>query len=320
VSEDSSRRDFLRILGRRAAKDAREVAQAAGPVLRATSPLGGVSALNSLRVAFETNEAHEAVAGMTDDDGPEDRIAALAPTACLDADDVRQLALAEDVDPDTATRIASLARISVRMTPVIDPAQAQAWIDPVGTLGLAEAREEHILMLQVDCSAPALADTPLAGRGWLVVFVESASMDTGVDLAVPARRTSIVFLGQAAGLVPDARPMALGAELLLPRANTAAVLDLDLGDEGTGAYLRVRERLAHLQGVEPEHGAGTAVAYHRLLGFPDETVGTMPGDCVAVAGDGDWDLLAQVSVGERWRAYTWLRRDDPADTAATFIR
>jgi hypothetical protein len=45
----------------------------------------------------------------------------------------------------------------------------------------------------------------------------------------------------------------------------------------------------------------------------------MPADCVAAAGDGDWQLLAQVSVGPWQRVYVWVA-DDDRERAVAFIR
>jgi hypothetical protein len=114
----------------------------------------------------------------------------------------------------------------------------------------------------------------------------------------------------------------------MPRRWHEAVQELDLDDDEGDAYERLRMRLQNLQGVESDADGGTTIAYHRLLGYPNETTGSMPADCAGAAqewsaaegpGSGDaepatasgpWRLLAQISVGERRRAYVWIRQAD----------
>jgi len=152
VSE-TSRRDFLRALGRRAARDARDVAQVAAPVLRATSPIGTVAALRSLT-------------------GP--------------ADELEDLVRAEGLGA-RLEEIQGLARASVRMTPVADDlAGAGAWVDLVGAEALLYPDAPMMLLAQVSLAAPALQGTWLHGDGWLVVFVDGAGSASVVRLDEPA--------------------------------------------------------------------------------------------------------------------------------------
>jgi hypothetical protein len=150
---DSNRRDFLRAFGRRAARDAREVAQVAAPVLRATSPLVTANALRSLA-------------------GPADELATLARAEGLGArlDELR-----------------ALARPSVRLTRVVeDPASAAAWLDVVGAEQLLYQDAPMMLLAQVSLASPALSGTWLRGDGWLVVFVDGAGTASVVRLDAPA--------------------------------------------------------------------------------------------------------------------------------------
>ena len=150
---ESSRRDFLRALGRRAARDARDVAQVAAPVLRATSPLGTVAALRSLA-------------------GP--------------ADDLAELVRREGLDA-RLEEIRGLARASVRMTRVLDdPATAGAWLDLVGAEQLLYPDAPMLLLGQVSLGSQALAGTWLHGDGWLVVFVDGAGSASVIRLDEPA--------------------------------------------------------------------------------------------------------------------------------------
>jgi hypothetical protein len=150
---DTSRRDFLRALGRRAARDARDVAQVAGPVLRVTSPLGTVAALRALA-------------------GP--------------ADELGRLVRAEGLGSRLA-EIQALAQVSVRMTPVADDAsRAGAWVDLVGGEALLYPDSPTMLLAQVSLASPALEGTWLHGDGWLVVFVDGAGTASVVRLDDPA--------------------------------------------------------------------------------------------------------------------------------------
>lgn len=146
---ESNRRDFLRALGRRAARDARDVAQVAAPVLRATSPLGTAAALRSLG-------------------GPSDELADQVRDEGLDArlDDVR-----------------ALARPAVRMTPALDDvATATAWLDLVGAEELLDPAAPTMLLAQVSLASEAFARTWLPRDGWLVVFVDGAAATSVIRL------------------------------------------------------------------------------------------------------------------------------------------
>lgn len=305
---ESNRRGFLRALGLRAAQGAKEAADVAGPLVRATSPLGSLDAL--LASPPDDDAPAQAAPAERQDAAPE-RPDAAPPTCALTVDELRAFAIDGGLS-DQVDAIAALARPTARLVPMDAPDGADAWVDFAAAARVADdaTAGETVLLVQVDQSSPALAGTALAADGWLVVFADTPSDDS----------TRIVRLGQPAALSPTMRPMALRAHLALPRVWNAAVQALELDAEQADAYVRLRDRVATLQGIDVEHGGGETRAYHRLLGYPDETTGRMPEDCAAIAGDGDWNLLAQISLPGTRRIYTWLRSDDAADTAVTFVR
>jgi hypothetical protein len=150
---ESNRRDFLRALGRRAARDARDVAQVAAPVLRVTSPMGTAAALRSLA-------------------GPSDEL----------AERVRDEGLTARLDDMRA-----LARPSVRMSRAAgDVATAAAWLDLVGAEELLDPAAPTMLLAQVSLASDAFASTWLPSDGWLVVFVDGAGETSVIRLDEPA--------------------------------------------------------------------------------------------------------------------------------------
>ena len=310
----SNRRDFLRTLGSRVVREAREITEIAAPSVRAMSEFGNILGDNSA----------------PDDSIPPDfgeplpiRAEARAPARCLELDELAELARDEDLEGRLA-EIQQLAQRSVRITPdATDPGQAEAWLDLDAGQGLAEAFEplgpgpEFVALAQIALAAPALHETSLAGSGWLVVSVErAATQSPGVPDALRAR---VEHHEQPLAFGPTMQPMRLGAQLLLPRVWSDPVQELELDPDEHYAYIRVRDELSERQGVEVERDGGAELAYHRLLGYPDETTGAMPADCVAAAGDGDWRLLVQLSVGSSERVYVWVANDD-RERAVAFIR
>lgn len=215
---DSNRRDFLRALGRRAARDAREVAEVAAPVLRMTSPAGTVNVLRSL-----TDPAHEPG----------------APVVALDRSAAELPELVRD--EGLSSRLPSLralVRTSVGMRPLAeDPASAAAWLDRVAGETLLDEAAPMTLLVQVSLAADALAGTWLHGDGWLVVFVDGAGT------------ASVVRLDAPASLTETAEAMALDAKSVLPHVGSAPVQALDLAEDERAAYARVRDGL----GEEAEH-------------------------------------------------------------------
>lgn len=313
---ESSRRQFFRELRVRATRQAREVVQEAGPLLRTRSQLADeVSAMFADDAVASGWRTESAVAL--------DRPDASTPTRCLEPEELGELVRAEGLE-SRLEEIRSLIRRSVRITRgARDAAAAQAWLDLEGGLAVVEPdvsvrREaDAVLLAQVSLSAPALLGTPLAGSGWLAVFVETVAIEA--PTYSPALRANVVPLDHPAALTPTSQPMAMAAQLVLPRVWNAPVQALGLAAHEHEAYVRLRDRLAEYQGVEIEHGGGADRAYHRLLGYPDETTGTMPADCAAAVGEGDWRLLAQVSVGSTKRVYVWVA-DDGFERAVAFAR
>ena len=108
--------------------------------------------------------------------------------------------------------------------------------------------------------------------------------------------------------------------LTLPRVWTATVQQLDFDDVEHDSYVRLRDRLAAIQGVEAEPAGGEDKAYHRLLGYPDETTGAMPGMCAELAGPADWRLLFQLTVESEKRLYVWAPDGDLRRQLVGFVR
>lgn len=108
-------------------------------------------------------------------------------------------------------------------------------------------------------------------------------------------------------------PLSLSAELTLPRVWAAPVQALGLSsDEATG-WEELRARLAALQGVEPPPAPDHVM---RLLGYPEERTGDMPGLC----GDGDWRLLLQLPAGDEKRRFVWVPESWELGRAVAFVR
>lgn len=296
-------------------REAREITEAAAPSIRAMSDLGNV---------FGDNPAGLDDSGVMDfGEPPPSRVQASAPTRCLDLEELSELARAEELEARLAD-IQRLARRSVRMTvDAPDPGQAEAWLDLDAGLDIFEGiapvgpEREFVPLAQIELSAPALQKTPLSGSGWLVVSVEPTPTQSE---AVPdALRARVQRCQEPLAFAPTMQPMRLGAQLLLPRVWSGAVQELELVPDEHYGYIRVRDQLSERQGVEVERDGGVELAYHRLLGWPDETTGAMPADCVAAVGDGDWHLLLQISVGAVQRVYVWVAGDD-YERAVAFIR
>lgn len=306
--ETSTRRGLLRAFARTAARRAQEGADIVGP--------GG---LQGLLMGDEL--ASKGAAGEAPPNVPATptRYPARAPMRAATFNDLLALARAEGL-MQRDDELRALARRSLRMTP-IEAAHADAWIltkdDWVAT-------GDEVLLALINLSAAGIHGCELPGEGWLGLFVESVDGSAESD----ARRARGVVLDMPAAVSGAAEPAALHPELVIPRRWHEAVQALDLDDIEAKAYERLRKRVHVLQGVETEADGGPGIAYHRLLGYPNETTGNMPADCVRAlrswsVADGpesdpvdpvlpsrEWLLLAQISVGERRRAYVWIRQTD----------
>jgi Domain of unknown function (DUF1963) len=199
-----------------------------------------------------------------------------------------------------------LVRPATRLTSTLGAGPNRSWIgrpiDAAPVDGVAPVAE-------IDLADPALADGPLAGAGRLRLAVE-------VPPDAPLARCSRA----QASVVPEpadapGRSVHLSTELTLPRVWAAPVQALALDDAGQDAYVRLRERVAELQGVTVEDGDAEGVARHHLLGYPTETSGTMPLACELASRGLDPDMPPAeipddaVAAAERWRLLLQLTQD-----------
>jgi hypothetical protein len=202
-----------------------------------------------------------------------------------------------------------------------EPTRADAWIvtnDHWITAG------DEVLLALINLGAAFAHDCGLPSRGWLALFVKAGDTSAGSEV----RRAHGVLLDLPAAIPDAAEPVGLSPELVVPRRWHEAVQVLTFDDAEADAYQRLRTRLQLLQGVESDEDGGPDIAYHRVLGYPNETTGSMPLACVRApwdcpAPDGaesdgedkvfpsyEWQLLVQISVGERRRTYLWIRLTD----------
>jgi Domain of unknown function (DUF1963) len=183
---------------------------------------------------------------------------------------------------------------------------------------------------QVDLSLLAGRDglEALPDEGLMIFFFDHAGTASGLHpddrgaarvLLVDPPAPEEIVTGDFDG-VPGS-PIDLSVELVLPRVKSAAVRALGLDPDEQRAWRKLRLALAVAQGVGPEgrNREDNPPAVHRLLGYPDETTGSMPLACELVArghavGDVDpgdhpaapeaeptaagWQLLLQLSVDD----------------------
>jgi hypothetical protein len=227
----------------------------------------------------------------------------------LTVEEVLELATEEGL-AHRADALRGLVRASTRLTPAAGDGSARSWIGrPAATAG---ADGTVAAVADIDLADPALAGGPLAGDGRLVV-----------EVVVP-RRAPIAACGRAqvrvepedASARVEARPVELSTEMMLPRVWAAPVTELMFQEAEQGAYIRLRERVAELQGVPVEDGDAEGVARHHLLGYPTETSGTMPLECELASRGLDLDTplhnvpQAVVAGSERWRLLLQLTQDE----------
>jgi Domain of unknown function (DUF1963) len=294
----SSRRGFLRSLVRESAREASKILNpptpSAGP--KPTSPPVPEIALERARAASRTVTIEELL-----------ELAA-------------ELGLGERED-----ELRSLARFSVRLTsPTLDDHPAGGWlVEPSEGLLDEEAwplwageRLTHVA--QLDLGDPALRDVdlPLPRDGRLLFLWAALGAPSG-ELASHEGAARVLHVPAPFGPAPAAR---LSVELTLPRVWSAAVQRLGLDPIEHDGYLQLRRRLATLQDVELDDGFGSAIAFHRALGYPNETSGLMPSTCETASGrDGGWRLLLQLTAdpsgpwtlgGAGGRLYFWIAEED----------
>ena len=265
---------------------------------------------------------------------------AKATSGIVTIDGLRGLA-AEHGLQDHVDEIAALARHSVRLTsPTLQDDPVGAWLfEP--TEGLLDESvwplwegERLTLVAQLDLTDPVLRDVdlPLPFDGRLLVLWAAVQAPSG-QLAAHAGAGRVLHVPTPGGAVPPTR---LSVELTLPRVWAAPVQALGLDPVEHDGYLRLRRRIATMQDVELDDGFGRPIAYHRVLGYPNETGGLMPITCELTASGRDatdldaadddvaaragrWRLLAQLTAGaegpwnlggEAGRLYVWITDED----------
>jgi hypothetical protein len=294
--EMSTRRGWLSALARTARSRAAEVSEAVGPG-GLPGLLDQVGSLDGRALAVGADAAGTPAVG--------GREPARAPDRAVSVDEL--IALAHD---EGLTRhddeLRALARRSLRMTSVV-PRCAEAWLDTSDAW--LDTPGSELLLAQIDLAAALAPGSGLRTEGWLILFARCDADATGEHVV----RGHGVLLDDPAAVVEGAQPMALGPETVLPRPWHEAVQAIDFDGTELAAYARLRAQLQELQGVESDDDGGATIAYHRLLGYPDETTGSMPSECEVSASEaGEWRLLAQISIGRSRRAYVWIQVGDLA--------
>jgi Domain of unknown function (DUF1963) len=314
----SSRRGFLRSLMRESARTAQEAGKLLGPPgppARRPAPVKPPEpevVLERARAAARTVTVEELL------------------------DLAVELGLEDHLD-----EIRELARPSIRLTsPTLDDHPAGDWLyEPSNGLLDEDDRplwhgERLALVAQLDLDDPALRDVDLPlPRDGRLAFLYAALQAPSGELAAHAGAGRVLHVPAPFGLAPTAR---VSVEVTLPRVWSAPVQRLKLDPIEHDGYLKLRRRLATLQDVELDDGFGEPIAYHRVLGYPNETSGLMPTICeLASAGrdatdldDADehvgsraarWRLLLQLSIdasspwtlgGSGGRLYFWIAEED----------
>ena len=209
-----------------------------------------------------------------------------------------------------ADALRGLARAGTRLTPAAGDDPARSWIGRAAATAHSDGTVAAVA--DIDLADPALAGGPLPGSGRLIVHV-----------IVPRRapigrcsRAQVRVERDDAGARLEARPVALSTEMMLPRVWAAPVTALMFEEAEQAAYIRLRERVAELQGVPVEDGDAEGVARHHLLGYPTETSGSMPLECELASRGLDLDTPLHkvpkpvVAASERWRLLLQLTQDE----------
>jgi hypothetical protein len=249
-----------------------------------------------------------------------------AVTRTLTLEEVLDLAAEEGLEA-RRDALRDLARASTRLTPALEaPATS--------TIGRPEESAHRdgtvATVADIDLSDPALPAGVLPDAGRLVVRI------------VVPRRAAVARCGRAQVSIaedeaaPEGLAVLLSTEVTLPRVWATPVQALELSDDEHERYVRLRERLAELQGVPADDDGADGIARHHLLGYPTETSGAMPLMCELVARGLDpetspaevsaeiagasarWRLLLQLTHAERsgvilgpgvTRLFLWISRD-----------
>jgi hypothetical protein len=247
-------------------------------------------------------------------------------TRTLSVEEVLDLAAEEGLE-GRRDALRRLARRSTRLTPALEAPATSAIGRPEET---AQRDGTVATVAEIDLADPALAGGALPDSGRLVVRIV-------VPRRAPVARCARAQVSVAPGEPAlDGLPVLLSTEVILPRVWAAPVRVLDLDDDEHERYVRLRERVAELQGVTADDDGADGVARHHLLGYPTETSGTMPLACElvargldpdtpagdvpeeAVAASGRWRLLLQLTQAERsgvilgagvTRLFLWITED-----------
>jgi Domain of unknown function (DUF1963) len=240
---------------------------------------------------------------------PEPLTQVLPATRTLTEAELLDLADEEGLGPRREA-LRGLVRPATRLTPTVAVGAHRSWIGRPPEAG-APADGTAAPVAEIDLADDALAGGALAAAGRLVVQIAAPQ---GAPVP-PCSRARLHVEPEADEQRPTGRTMHLSTELTLPRVWAAPVQALGLDDAEQQAYVRLRERVAGLQGVTAEDGDAEGVARHHLLGYPTETSGTMPLVCELAArgldpdaapGDMPEDLAA---AAERWRLLLQLTQD-----------
>jgi hypothetical protein len=202
-----------------------------------------------------------------------------------------------------------LARPATRLTPSLGSSPQRSWIGRPEDAAPADGTATPVA--DIDLADPALAGGSLSGTGRLVVLIAAPRQGP----APPCSRAQVRVELDPDAERPRGRSVHLSTELTLPRVWSAPVQALGLDDAEHAAYVRLRQRLAEVQGVTAEDGAAEGVARHHLLGYPTETTGTMAVACVLAARGLDPDAPPSdipddaVAAAEGWRLLLQLTDD-----------
>lgn len=239
-----------------------------------------------------------------------------------------------------AGQTAAAARLAIRLTRGEGGASRLGGHPtvPAGFAWPSWRGEELTLLAQVRLDE--LPESPLPRSGTLLVFYAVAAAPSGLDPA-DGGGCQVVFVEDEAaelrehpGALPEL-PVVPSPELMLPLETPVESPE----PAQLAAWVRLRERVAELQGVELAERAGSYLALHRLLGHPDTLAEGMELEAQLVAngidlntgeryfhprigelesGAADWRLLFQLSTDDElgvafgWygRLYVWIRDED----------
>jgi hypothetical protein len=311
--EAHSRRGFLRALMRDTVKGATEVTKVMGP-----------PGLRPLLAAALPSEAPPEIVEATPPAIGEGLEQARAAIRGIGVEEMLLWAIELDLEPYIPA-LRRLAVPSVRLTP--GTFDEGAWLGGEPELpddidwphwggGLLD------LIAQVD-----LAETPIGGHGHLLLFFDTLRAPSGLSPGAEEAARAIVVLAAAPTGPNGGEPMRITRALMLPRLWAASVQALGMNVEEGDRYRELRAKLAEEQGIELEDGPGREVAYHRILGLPNDVTGRMPLICELVSRDLEaddhdavtpeieaaatrWILLAQISGTAAGRLFFWIPRED----------